>query len=802
MHNMKEETRMPDDHIEANNIEIEIKKIVDDIKKYDHITGSGKNKIIAELESVKQEFLKLDNELKDVLQKLHQKDRLLLRQQAEVIRLKEIENSLSWRSARRFLDFFDKKLFPIYTRRGQVLSKIVSKIVSERGDDRNPYKSIDVTSEDKTKENISAPSSSLDSIEKLRTRPDLIQPDKDGVYKLISNIRFDYHEQPLVSIVIPVYNRVEYTACCLSSIYKHCPDCRFEIIVIDDGSTDDTEEIISSISGILYIKNPQNQGYIKSINKGVRFVRGRYVLFLNNDIQVQHGWLDELVKVFDIVPEAGIVGSKLIYPSGHLQEAGAILNRDGTAELVGLNHDPSLPEYNIMREVDYCSGACILIDKVLFDKLGGFDESFIPAYYEDSDLAMRVRKLGRKVIYQPASIVVHHMSMSHKGVVFGKAKHIELNKRKFLNRWQTELDDLNRVRLIAFYLPQYHPIPENDLWWGKGFTEWTNVTKAKPNFEGHYQPRLPADLGFYDLRLPEVREASANLAREYGIYGFCYYYYWFNGKKLLNRPLDDVLQSENPKFPFCICWANENWTRQWDGRDSDILISQHYSKANDVKFIKDLIPVLQDNRYIKIKGKPLLLVYRLELLPNPKRTVKIWREECQKAGVGEIYLACAQSFNYIVDPAHFGFDAAVEFPPHGMNVPVEPPSAVTNPDFKGEIYDYLLTAENYINRELDSYKLYRTVMPAWDNTPRRQNDSHIFVNATPDHYAYWLKCMIEQTRKLKFGDERIVFINAWNEWGEGNYLEPDQRFGLQYLEATRDALSGDAKLIRLLKSNT
>ena len=197
-----------------------------------------------------------------------------------------------------------------------------------------------------------------------------------------------------------------------------------------------------------------------------------------------------------------------------------------------------------------------------------------------------------------------------------------------------------------------------------------------------------------------------------------------------------------------------------------------------------------------------MLLYRVELLPNPKRTVKIWREECQKAGVGEIYLAYTQSFNCLSDPADFGFDAAVEFPPHGMNVPVGPPSPVTNPDFKGEIYDYVLTAENYINRELDSYKLYRTVMPAWDNTPRRQNDSHIFINVTPDHYAYWLTCMIEQTRKLKFGDERIVFINAWNEWGEGNYLEPDQRFGHQYLEATRDALSGDAKLIHLLKSNT
>ncbi|MDJ0634982.1 MAG: glycoside hydrolase family 99-like domain-containing protein [Xenococcaceae cyanobacterium MO_188.B29] len=185
----------------------------------------------------------------------------------------------------------------------------------------------------------------------------------------------------------------------------------------------------------------------------------------------------------------------------------------------------------------------------------------------------------------------------------------------------------NNIKAIAFYLPQYHPIPENDKWWGKGFTEWTSVAKAKPLFKDHYQPHLPADLGFYDLRLPEVRQAQADLAREYGIYGFCYYHYWFNGKRLLERPFNEVLESGKPDFPFCLCWANENWTRRWDGQDREILIEQKYSVVDDREHIKSLISAFKDPRYIKIDGKPLFLIYRVNSLPDPSLTQKIWREE-------------------------------------------------------------------------------------------------------------------------------------------------------------------------------
>lgn len=355
--------------------------------------------------------------------------------------------------------------------------------------------------------------------------------------------------------------------------------------------------------------------------------------------------------------------------------------------------------------------------------------------------------------------------------------------------------DRKSVRLIAFYLPQYHPIPENDAWWGKGFTEWANVVKGKPNFAGHYQPHLPSELGFYDLRLPEVRKKQAELAAEYGIHGFCYYYYWFNGRRLLNRPLDEVIESGQPSLPFCVCWANENWTRTWDGRDHHVLIAQQYSSANDDAFIRSLFPALADSRYIRINGKPLILIYKASLLPDPRRTTELWRTICKHAGIGDIYLACVKNMtnaSTIMDPRSLGFDAGVEFPPLGGGIPTVPPDSSLNPDFKGLYYDYWETAKNFMSVNTPAFPWFRGVMPSWDNTARRQDAAHIFLNSSARIYQLWLDFLIEWTVRERTGDERIVFINAWNEWAEGNHLEPDQAFGRAYLEATRAALDGAA----------
>ena len=340
------------------------------------------------------------------------------------------------------------------------------------------------------------------------------------------------------------------------------------------------------------------------------------------------------------------------------------------------------------------------------------------------------------------------------------------------------------TRVIAFYLPQYHPIPENDAWWGKGFTDWTNVAQATPLFPGQPQPRLPADLGFYDLRLPEARQAQAELAAAYGIYGFCYYHYWFNGRRLLERPFDEVLQSDQPDLPFCLCWANENWTRNWDGLDQQILIQQQYSLEDDRQHMRWLAKAFRDRRYIRLNDKPLFLVYRVSQLPDPKKTADVWRDEARLLGLGEIFLCNVESLRDArIDPAQIGFDAAVEFQPDWSHL--GPPVRQTKDN--NRIYDYAQFVERMLKRDAPAYRRLPCVTPAWDNTARRRAEAFIFTGSTPQLYQHWLETVLA-SQAAAGGGQSVVFINAWNEWAENAILEPCQTWGRAYLEATRDAL--------------
>lgn len=349
---------------------------------------------------------------------------------------------------------------------------------------------------------------------------------------------------------------------------------------------------------------------------------------------------------------------------------------------------------------------------------------------------------------------------------------------------------LSNVRPIAFYLPQFHPIPENDEWWGTGFTEWTNVASAKPLFDGHRQPHLPSMLGFYDLRLPEARQAQADLAREYGIYGFCYYHYWFNGRRLLERPFDEVLASGQPDFPFCLCWANENWTRTWDGLEQHLLMQQKYSPEDDRQHIRWLAGAFRDKRYIRVDDKPLFLVYRISKLPNPAQTASIWREEARQMGLGELYLCTVESLrDDRIDPAQIGFDAAVEFQPDWLNLP--------DPMFSfGEnnlVFDYEAVVNKMLQRRPQpSYKRFPCITPSWDNTPRRQKEARILHNATSELYQKWLEAIIDDFTPPS-PNENLIFVNAWNEWGEGAHLEPSQELGTAFLEATKVAFQNAKK---------
>ncbi|MGY6215130.1 glycoside hydrolase family 99-like domain-containing protein [Methylolobus aquaticus] len=1026
---------------------------------------------------------------------------------------------------------------------------------------------------------------------------------------LAASISFHDAGNPWVSIIIPVYNQIDLTVKCLKALSDVGSRYSFEVIVVNDCSTDGTQSIISDIPGLHFLSNAQNVGFTKGCNRGARSARGRYLVFLNNDTIVHPGWLDSLVEAMQQQPSAGLVGSKLIFPNGKLQEAGGMVWSDASGHNFGRNDDPRRPEYNYLKEVDYCSGASIIIERDLFVRLGGFDERYAPAYYEDTDLAFKVRQAGLRVLYQPLSELTHFEGgTAGTDVTVGVKAHQVLNAEKFYEKWKVELSshpspsengkphrdryavakalvvdvwptpdkdsgsidalnllktllafnykvtffpdntvshfghyttalqglgveclyepyvesllqfleetdiefdviflrrassggrhlelvrrfqpkskiifdtvdlhfvretrraelegswevqlaaeatkaleleyvrradgtivvspaekealeaevpgcrvwcvpfsrdipgrkacfsertdilfvggflhepnvdavryfvqevwprvktrlpdarflivgsnipaefqrwDCERIvpvgyvkdlapymersritvaplrygagikgkvatslsfgvpvvgtpiafegmgchhqgevlqaeapeefadavieaytqpalwnrlsesglrlvaslyshdvgraklseilgyfgkpsvngyhvsasvddpagngaatgrdsagvgvlpatRVIAFYLPQFHPIPENDIWWGKGFTEWTNVTRARPLFPGHYQPHLPSDLGFYDLRVPEVREAQVELARQFGVYGFCYYYYWFAGQRLLERPLNEMLTSGSPDFPFCLCWANESWTRRWDGREQHILMEQRHSNTTDVRFIRDVIPAFRDERYIRIGGRPLLLVYRTELLPDPKRTAEVWREECRRAGIGDIFLCRAEAFTRC-DPASVGFDAAYEFPPLQADVPELDPREffggshdLERGNFSGKIFPYESLVEGACAQERPPYQRFRGVMVSWDNSARRGNTAYIWQGSTPELYGRWLRNACDEAERVySRPDERLVFVNAWNEWAEGCHLEPDQRFGRLYLEATWSSL--------------
>lgn len=348
-------------------------------------------------------------------------------------------------------------------------------------------------------------------------------------------------------------------------------------------------------------------------------------------------------------------------------------------------------------------------------------------------------------------------------------------------------------RLIAFYLTQFHPTPENDLWWGKGFTEWTNVTKSKPLFDGHYQPHLPTDFGFYDLRVRETRRDQIKTAKQYGIDGFCYHYYWFSGKRILNAPLDDMLADPDSDMPFCLCWANENWTRRWDAADHQILIAQKYAAEDDLNFIKSLIPFFNDPRYIKINDAPFLIVYRPQHLPDANKSLNIWREYCKSIGIPKLHIVCALTHGNL-EYEQYGFDGGVEFPPHNLegikNVVQNNNLSFANA-FGGMVCQYEEIANLYLNRVYSEPNVYKTVFPSWDNTARTGARAFVTLNGTPENYNHWLSKTIELDRQTHPGEERLLFINAWNEWAEGCHLEPDRKYGHQFLEATLKAKTKD-----------
>jgi lipopolysaccharide biosynthesis protein len=355
------------------------------------------------------------------------------------------------------------------------------------------------------------------------------------------------------------------------------------------------------------------------------------------------------------------------------------------------------------------------------------------------------------------------------------------------------------LKVVAYYLPQFHQFPENDKWWGTGFTEWTNVTKAVPRFVGHYQPRLPTDLGFYDLRLVDVMARQADLARKFGISAFCFHFYWFGGTRLMETPLQQFLAKKDIDIEFCLCWANENWTRRWDGAEHEVLIGQKHSSEDDQAFLEHVATYFKDPRYLKVDGKPILIVYRASILPDASATTARWRELAVKLGFPGLYLVATTSFGFR-EYKQLGFDALVEFPPHATNAnEISGDVTILDPRFNGKVFDYESILQSLPDDVHDpDVTIHPCVVPSWDNTARRPLSSHVFAGSTPLLYRRWLdKAFRRAIRNKKH--ERFVFINAWNEWAEGAYLEPDRIYGHAYLWATASVIEGHSQTLDLTK---
>ncbi len=347
------------------------------------------------------------------------------------------------------------------------------------------------------------------------------------------------------------------------------------------------------------------------------------------------------------------------------------------------------------------------------------------------------------------------------------------------------------AKLLAYYLPQFYPFEDNDNWWGKGTTEWNNVSKAVPQYVGHYQPRLPGELGYYDLRLIENIKRQVELAKMYGIYGFCYYYYWFDPKRLLDKPLDTFVNDESLDFPFCLCWANESWAKRFWGTDNAVIMEQPNSIDSYQRAIHDMVKYFKSKKYIKVNGACMLVIYKPSNIPSPKKVLEYWRNYVMSYGI-TLHIVGVKEFVFNLDLIELGFDAISEFQPGSVmkkaDVVTLNVSHIRN-DFSGTILSYKTLVNNIENQVSNLVHTYQAVMPMWDNTARKNNNKSLILDgSSPKLYKEWLVNVMQTTKKNSTLADKFIFINAWNEWGEGAYLEPDRRYGYAYLNATKCAI--------------
>ncbi len=608
----------------------------------------------------------------------------------------------------------------------------------------------------------------------------------------LRSLAFEPSPQPQVSVLIPCHDQTLRTAECLLSLPQGAAGLRLQVVLVDDGSADSRMQHVRAVAGLTVLRHERPLGYLLACNAGYKLCLAPTVLLLNNDAQLMMGALRRLLACLEADPTVAAAAGKLLFASGALQEAGCTLSADGTSRMVGFGQDPSLPCWSYDRDVAYASAACLLVRRAAIgDRL--FDPDFAPGYCEDAALCLRLAAAGGRVRYVAGASCIHHLgqSVAANGET-AKRQLVLRNTQQLQERFADTLEAGHAVRAIAFYLPQFHPTPENDAFWGRGFTEWRNVAAARPGFAGHYQPHVPDELGFYDLRLPSVFAEQGKLARRYGLAGFCVYLYHLGGRRLLGDAFEAMLRDPAIDFPFCLCWANENWTRRWDGGAGDVLLGQDYAPATIQAVLDDAVRLGQDPRHLRVRRRPIFLVYRPLLLPDAAAFAASARAAYRRAGLDGVHLVYVESMETVdagLDPATIGFDAAVEFPPHGLGVPVpDLPEDRRSARWDGQRYDYPATAGAFASRPGAGWTRYPAVFPSWDSTPRHPRDGTVFEGGSPEVFQAFVEAQLTLARDMLLGEERLLFVNAWNEWAEGAHLEPDLRYGHRWLEALGRAL--------------
>lgn len=642
-------------------------------------------------------------------------------------------------------------------------------------------------------------------------------------------------------VIVCVHNAAEDTKKCLDSLLADI-DLLNKIVVVDDASGSETRNLLREYADrnpiIRIIRNETAQRYTRAANTGLKASAAELRTLLNSDTILPAGWAARVQKAFFANPALGILGP--LSNAASYQSVPGIVGKGTQTAINDLPADHGVSDLDSFcaREaagldipyVPLVHGFCFTVSESCLNSVGYLDEELFPkGYGEENDYCFRAADAGFLLGIASNIFVFHAKSKSYQGgeratlmkdgwealvAKYGRRRlvnsinHMEQEptlarmRERVANQFYRSSASAKRdgaewpVKTIAFYLPQFHPIPENDRNWGEGFTEWMNVSRGRPRFPNHQQPKLPGKLGFYDLRSPDVHRQQIELAAAYGVDCFCMYYYRFGKQRLMSTPPKIFRSVEYNDVSFCYCWANESWTRAWDGATSDVILSQAYDDDTLEGLAEDVSDAIGDERHLRVAGKPVLLIYQVAEIPAAAEWLARLRASIRSRTNQDILIGSVFSLRFNEDTLKL-VDFVVQFPPHRIvrKAKRETISPESMKPYEPERKDYYEGYDAVVNTALDDAnmldKMVPGVCPDWDNTPRRQTNAHTLVGATPEKFSGWVeKAATKSYERFMSGKAPapLLFVNAWNEWAEGAFLEPSAEFGTQYLEALKKGL--------------